>query len=291
MARRMLNSEMFSDEVFIQLDDITRLIWVGLIVGVADDQGRLLDNPVIIKAKIFPADTKSTQRIQKSLKILENHGLIYRYTKNKKNIIQIVNWWKHQTPSWASPSTFEAPDGWVDREKYNAGDKKVTMNGWDTCGGFIGIPTDKPIGIPNGIPTDEPIDVPVETPDEIVKLRKDKLRQDKSAAAVFQAYESEIGVISPHIADEIKDLLADTPSEWFVRAFEESAKQNKRSWSYAKAILKRWKVEGFDNGNKKSKQPKYEMGYRMINGELTQTWTDENGVEYLEDPAKAVVNV
>ena len=51
-------------------------------------------------------------------------------------MIQIVNWWKHQTPSWASPSNYPAPDGWVDREKYHAAGNKVATTNWDTQGGF-----------------------------------------------------------------------------------------------------------------------------------------------------------
>lgn len=69
--------------------------------------------------------------------------------------------------------------------------------------------------------------------------------KQKAAAAVFKSYEREIGAITSTIADDIKSALDDYPAEWFERAFQESARQNKRSWKYALAILKRWKVEGF----------------------------------------------
>jgi DnaD/phage-associated family protein len=72
-----------------------------------------------------------------------------------------------------------------------------------------------------------------------------------AVAAVFKSYECEIGLLTGTIADDIKTALEDYPREWFEKAFQESARQNKRSWKYALAILKRWKVEGFQMGSGK----------------------------------------
>jgi hypothetical protein len=134
--RRMLNSDLFSDDVFMELDDLTRLVWIGLIVMSADDQGRLQDNELLIKSQIFPMDNKSSAKIKSSLDTLEHHNMIHRYQKGDKNLIQIVNWWKHQSPSWASASAYPAPDNWIDREKYHAVGNKVVITNWDTLGGF-----------------------------------------------------------------------------------------------------------------------------------------------------------
>lgn len=134
--RRMLNSDLFSDDVFMELDDVTRLVWIGLIVMSADDQGRLQDNELLIKSQIFPMDNKTSAKIKNSLDTLEHHDMIYRYQKGDKNLIQIVNWWKHQSPSWASASAYPAPDNWVDREKYHSVGNKVVTTNWDTLGGF-----------------------------------------------------------------------------------------------------------------------------------------------------------
>lgn len=77
---------------------------------------------------------------------------------------------------------------------------------------------------------------------------------DNAQAVVYSVYESEIGLLTPFVADEIKVALEDYPEEWIVKALRESAAQNKRSWKYALAILKRWKVEGVD-GVQKVKKP------------------------------------
>lgn len=83
-----------------------------------------------------------------------------------------------------------------------------------------------------------------------------KIQEKKGAVAqVFKAYEREIGVITSTISNDINDCLDDFPAEWFDAAFQEAARQNKRSWKYALAILKRWKAEGFQS-NSRADPPK-----------------------------------
>ena len=67
---------------------------------------------------------------------------------------------------------------------------------------------------------------------------------------VFTVYSREIGPITPTISGEIIEAEKDYPEEWIIAALQESARQNKRNWRYALAILKRWKVDGFQSVNK-----------------------------------------
>jgi len=60
-----------------------------------------------------------------------------------------------------------------------------------------------------------------------------------------EIYEQNIGLITPMIAEELANLARDSPVEWFVEAVKEACLQNKRNISYVKAILERWKTEGF----------------------------------------------
>jgi len=71
-------------------------------------------------------------------------------------------------------------------------------------------------------------------------------------SAIVSAYEAEIGAITASIADELKLAVSEYPDGWIMDALKEAALQNKRNWSYARAILKRWKAEGRGNGNGKS---------------------------------------
>ena len=61
--RRMLTSDIFSDDIFMELDDVTRLLWIGLITICADDQGRFQNNDFLIKSQVFPADKKTPAKI------------------------------------------------------------------------------------------------------------------------------------------------------------------------------------------------------------------------------------
>ena len=70
------------------------------------------------------------------------------------------------------------------------------------------------------------------------------------AGAVFKVYESEIGVLTATIADELRLAVSEYPDGWIIDALKEASRQNKRNWSYARAILKRWKAEGRGNGHK-----------------------------------------
>lgn len=63
---------------------------------------------------------------------------------------------------------------------------------------------------------------------------------------IFKIYESEIGPLTPIIAQEIGGYIENPkcPTEYIADAIHESARQNKRNWSYVRAILNRWMVEG-----------------------------------------------
>lgn len=61
---------------------------------------------------------------------------------------------------------------------------------------------------------------------------------------VFKLYEENIGPLTPLIADALKDAEGTYSPEWIAESIELAVKNNKRSWKYCEAILKRWKEEG-----------------------------------------------
>lgn len=61
---------------------------------------------------------------------------------------------------------------------------------------------------------------------------------------IFGLYEQNIGPLTPLIADALKDAEQAYPMDWINEAIELAVRNNKRSWSYCEAILKRWKEEG-----------------------------------------------
>lgn len=61
---------------------------------------------------------------------------------------------------------------------------------------------------------------------------------------IFKLYEENIGPLTPLIADALKDAEETYSPAWIAESIELAVKNNKRSWRYCEAILKRWKEEG-----------------------------------------------
>jgi len=61
---------------------------------------------------------------------------------------------------------------------------------------------------------------------------------------IFRLYEENIGPLTPLIADALKDAEETYSAEWVADTIDLAVKNNKRSWKYCEAILKRWKEEG-----------------------------------------------
>lgn len=76
---------------------------------------------------------------------------------------------------------------------------------------------------------------------------------DKNFANISQCYESNINILTPLVADQLKDIAIAYPPGWFEEAVKEAVSANVRNLKYITAILERWKVDGF-KVNKKSKR-------------------------------------
>jgi len=76
-------------------------------------------------------------------------------------------------------------------------------------------------------------------------------RHQPSAINIFALYEQNIGMITPLIAEELKEAEKLYPPRWIEEAFKEAVTLNKRSWRYIDRILERWASEGKDSGEYK----------------------------------------
>ena len=61
---------------------------------------------------------------------------------------------------------------------------------------------------------------------------------------VYALYEANIGMLTPMIADQLREAEEEFPAEWIEAAIREAAERNARSWRYISAILERWGKEG-----------------------------------------------
>jgi hypothetical protein len=132
----MIYSDSYEDDFLSSLDLFGRYLWMGLIVAVADDQGRMIDNAAIIRARVFPFDSITDGQVEAVIATLAAAGKVLRYQANGKKLIQIANWWKFQQPSWAAKSNFPAPEGWTDRIKMHVKGNKILSVNWEKAGGY-----------------------------------------------------------------------------------------------------------------------------------------------------------
>jgi len=63
---------------------------------------------------------------------------------------------------------------------------------------------------------------------------------------VFLLYEQNIGMVTPMLAEKLRQAERDYPQEWIQDAFSTAVEHNKRSWAYIHSILRRWSKDGKD---------------------------------------------
>jgi len=85
--------------------------------------------------------------------------------------------------------------------------------------------------VPEGIKAGVPLPVAVEEPPDI-----------------FSLYEQNIGVLTPMIAEELREAVKLYPQTWIGDAIKEAVSLNKRSWRYIARILEKWSAEGRGDG-------------------------------------------
>ena len=82
---------------------------------------------------------------------------------------------------------------------------------------------------------------------------------------IFALYEQNISMLTPLIADELREAEQDYPADWIEEAFREAVALNKRSWKYIRAILERWRTEG--RGDEAGRRPSEADRRRYVEGE------------------------
>lgn len=85
---------------------------------------------------------------------------------------------------------------------------------------------------------------------------------ESELAKISQLYETDIGILTPIVAEELKDISTEYPPGWFEEALKEAVGLNHRNLKYIMAILSRWKTEGF-KAPKKGVKDEQEKGKRV----------------------------
>jgi DnaD/phage-associated family protein len=86
------------------------------------------------------------------------------------------------------------------------------------------------------------------------------------ASDIFTLYEQNIGMLTPLIADELREAGKLYPENWIKEAIKESAALNKRNWRYIARILEHWSTEGKDDGTHRGNSKKIADPDKYIRG-------------------------
>lgn len=83
---------------------------------------------------------------------------------------------------------------------------------------------------------------------------------------IFTLYEQNIGMLTPMIAEELREAEKLYPVNWIRDAIKEAVTHGKRKWSYISAILERWSAEGKVDGTYRRDSAKKESPDKYIKG-------------------------
>lgn len=86
-----------------------------------------------------------------------------------------------------------------------------------------------------------------------LKLMELKVGKPEPASAepppdIFTLYEQNIGMLTPMVAEELRDAERNYPAAWINDAIKEAVLHNKRNIKYIIRILESWSVEGRSDG-------------------------------------------
>jgi DnaD/phage-associated family protein len=90
----------------------------------------------------------------------------------------------------------------------------------------------------------------------------------REASSVFKVYEENIGILTPLIADRLKDAEELYSAHWITDAIGLAVENNARNWKYIEAILKRWKEEG--RAEKQDRRNNKKDGEQSVNRKIEQ---------------------
>jgi len=85
---------------------------------------------------------------------------------------------------------------------------------------------------------------------------------------IFVLYEQNVGLLTPLMAEELRDAEKTYPADWIEQAFRIAVEHNARHWRYVHTILERWAAEGKDS--EKARRDPEEDRRRYIEGKYAE---------------------
>lgn len=236
MARiRTIKPTFWDDEKVGKLSPLARLLFIGT-WNIADDEGILIWQPQYLRARIFPYDDLTIRKVSMLMDEVLEQKFVQIYKVESETYAILLNFRKHQKISHPQPSSFPLPPEVI--LKLINGENSRNIHGTFTDdSGLSGregnvVEGDK----------DKEGSGTREEPTTTATTANEKIIGD-----IFTSYESNIGALTPHICDRLKELIKEHPPDWIKEAIEKSTRLEKRNLGYVEGILKGWKQEGKNN--------------------------------------------
>lgn len=109
MARiRTIKPKLFTSKSVTQWPIAVRWTFAGLFTYM-DDRGRGEDDPLMVKAEVYPRDPKMTPaKVQEHIDFLVDDGTLCRYSVDSESYLHIPTWRDHQRINRPTPSKLPA---------------------------------------------------------------------------------------------------------------------------------------------------------------------------------------
>lgn len=230
MARgRMINNCITRDKKINDLsDDTSRLAFTWLITF-ADRDGRVEGDPALVRSLLFPRRTDIT------IEQIETYIGEWAYSG-------LILWYEAEGDKWITFCRFE--ENQIGMRKDREPESNIPNFNAETCRRLSG-------SMPEGFRKDGGL----KEQNRREQNRTELEEEGENPQNVFGVYQQEIGALTPAIKDKLIDLETEHPANWVIAAIKLASVNNARSFPYFKAILDRWKVEGYGSEFKSRASP------------------------------------
>ena len=224
MPNRIIKESIRTSKTVNAMSDFQFRLWAYLITYV-DDYGRGSADPEILKGFVFPRRKGVTEStIEKTLAELANMGSIHLYEVDGESYLCFPNWGDHQRIQ-QKKSKFPEPPASFDEIQ------KPTVT-------YGELP-------PESNPIQSEYESKSEPESEPARAggAANDLRPDFNTVEVYAA--NNLAALNAGNMEEFAAFKADLPEELIRHAIDEACANGKRTWSYVRAILSRYRESGF----------------------------------------------
>ena len=272
MPDRYLRDSICTSDNLNSLSALAEIMFYRLIIS-CDDFGRFDARPAVLKGKLFPLKKHSMEEIQSWLLELQDNDLIMLYESDGKPYLQMKTWEKYQRRRAQKSKFPDPPSNFADKfpqMSANACNCRQPSANDNNCGQLTSNApeyeyececdnrisnnedtTTSTTDISSSLSPKENIDIhSKDSQKEQSSKVKDGMsrftaQMEKPTTAAEYLTGMGIDLGDYFIAEQYRDFLDDGMEESAIMYAASLAKSiNKVSWSYIKAILNRWMVNG-----------------------------------------------